>query len=224
MVFLPRKRKISKRKKGRERVIARAEKIAGSLDRMKQVAAPIFRAAVNFMDFDPSQRYIFIGQKMRPFFEAVWQINLIEKRVPKRNLVYYVAPRGKWESIDVPEKIAFIRKRLQEKRIVSAKQQNYAIIDYFHAGRTFRALEVAIQSLNSKAKVIGVFQHNRLVGLAIHDSQVSLMAPTSKTPSGDVHYLEEWSWDRANFLLFKAALYDFIRKYKKQGKQKRGKN
>jgi len=74
--------------------------------------------------------------------------------------------------------------------------------------------------INSKAKTRGVFQTNRRVGEGIAESESGVSYPTFKNPLGEVFYKRPSDYSRAgaDFLLFKAALYDFTRKYKKQRK------
>lgn len=210
-----------------EKTIRIAERIySKKIQEIHERFSPIFRAGLKFMELDPSTRYIFLGQSMRPFYETVWHLNQIEKRIPPQNLVYYVLPRTREESIKTLEKQSLVKEQLKQRNIVEPSQARYCVVDYCGKGRVRGPVKKAIRSLLKNANVSFIDQDDMRVGEGVWASENYIVMPTEKKTTGEVYYpaaawtfgkrYDEYAVRQAQFVLFKSALYNFIREHQRR--------
>ncbi len=184
----------------------------------------IFRVAERMLkDINRSQekgRFIFVGQRMRPFFEAVRGLNEIEQVCPKNNIRYFVTPQARGEgSLPKQDKLEIIRKGLINGRIVSRDMNVYRIVDTVTEGRTTTLLRRAISEINPGATVLRITQHHRRYGNGVsHSSQIAI--PTVKSPKGKISGSKSF-WDRNEYLAFEVELQDYLNR--KMAKKSKGK-
>lgn len=150
--------------------------------------------------------FIFLGQGMRPLFEAVRAINEIELSHTRKTFRYVVTPT--FVSIPAADKDAALAKTLAERRIVSRKTNVYYIVDWRARGENILGAARAIKSINPLAEVKEINQRIGQFYIGITDAE-TIPVPTVKNRFGKVVGMSN-SAATNEYLHFQKALHDHI--------------
>ncbi len=117
-----------------------------------------------FLDANPGT-FVFVGQAMRPLYEATIGIYGLQGGRPRKKFRYFVMPNRDMIRRN-PEIL-----RAQLKKIIRAKSQFY-VVDFSYrsltyANSTFYLVSNAIKSINPGANVMPVNQNHPLLGTGI---------------------------------------------------------
>lgn len=163
-------------------------------------------------EFPPGSRIIFVGQGMRPLFEAYRALNEIYKARPRNFARYFVAPNVRKNGVQIVP----IAEQFENLKIVSGGVKNYHIVDSLDSGSTYRAISGAILRINPRANVSSEHQVQLGVGSTVFVSgegivcSESLPHPTSKSDAGRLSTGEGFA--RWQYLVFEQMLQDYVNK------------
>jgi len=188
-----------------------------------QMAQNIIRGAEVFfkMNLKPTDRIIFVGQRMYPFFESVWALNEHYRAFSRKQVRYFVAPKysvlqgSMSNSVFQAETTAKIILRLREQKALSPRVKRYFVVDLAteHEASTPYQIKKAIESALPHAQAVIIDQNhkNKLVGEAVRSSDC-FPAPTQKSDFGET--VRKWSdhpVPEGNFyLLIRELLHEHI--------------
>lgn len=181
---------------------------------------PIFDAAEGILDtINPDNtKLIFIGQRMRPLFEAVRAINEVRRRFKRRDVVYVVTPKSPDHLYDgheekkemYPLHIARNVIPVLNSKGFSKGTPNVYIFDWELFGIQREGIEKAVLELNPKANITQINQHSEVFGEGIGKSE-DIDVPTSKDYFGKIgDGIDQERKDK--YLLFQKALQEYISK------------
>jgi hypothetical protein len=132
---------------GRKVSAGRRKRAEARIEGKRSYANAIFGGAETLLKIEnpKESRLVFVGQAMRPLFEAVRGINEFEQVFPRRNIRYFVAPDGSFS----------FKNSVERQKIVSNKMQRYYVIDFTsNEGEfgTFSKIKKAIKKNQSKRR------------------------------------------------------------------------
>jgi len=174
----------------------------------KKLHELIFQGAERFFNekFPKNARFLFVGQGMRPLFEAVRGLNEIEQTFLRKSLRYIVSPR-KLDSSDSSLKEKFCQELLRRKLIPKGRKTFYIVDVTTDKKQTFKAICNAIKSINPEA-VVELISQNHSVNFGVNYSE-SLQRPTFREGRKIFRSLDEYA---DSYLWFQKALQDYLKK------------
>jgi len=156
------------------------------------------------------KRLIFVGQGMRPLFEAVRGLNQIDGAIPRRNIRYFVSLKSKHTLLGKKSQVRRTAKKIGKLGIVSNGIEEYLVFDYSGQGDTFRTIQKAIRKLKPRAKVSNLHQKSTgEVGRAILFAQ-NVSKPTVKDANANLSE-NPFLVHKNAYLSFQAMLHDYLR-------------
>jgi hypothetical protein len=172
---------------------ARAARIKRVRVKATQKAAMpvIFNTAEKILHIENPRgtRLIFVGQAMRPLFEAVRAINQVEIVFPQRNIRYFISTAREFAldrdsgKMILKRRIGRISPVMQKLGIVSGGINTYCIFDFRSRGTTLDAITGAIKKIKPTAKVIEIDGDSKEFGPGINAAE-AMPKPTRKSSSG----------------------------------------
>lgn len=163
---------------------------------------------------------IFIGQGMRPLFEAARGLNEINRTIPRKNLRYLVTPKI-FEPF-LKHKTRFeskIKEIIADKKVVPKGKRNVFVVDFVSFGRTLEAAKQAIESINSESIIYTLSSEDSRFGLGITAAD-RLPRPTKKQSiTGDLQEAPFSELNKDTYLVFQKLLQEYIDKLKRQNEK-----
>lgn len=168
---------------------------------------PIFNSAEVFlrMPIPARSRMLFLGQGMRPLFEAIRGINELTKTMPRASIRYIVIPENRKPDWD--KSVMVLAKKLEQLKIASKKLDKYFIVDNVDTGVTLEIIKKAILQINPKAEIQKMRTPFMDAGINLSDEAPR---PTKKDSSGNL--LPREKERTLGFLAFQKALQDYLNK------------
>ncbi|MBU2100836.1 hypothetical protein KKG83_06605 [Candidatus Micrarchaeota archaeon] len=104
---------------------------------------PIFRSAEQFLELGKTEKatFLFVGQGMRPLFEAVRGLNEIRSTFGRRKLKYFVTPSNRNNNITNPS-VEILKEELIRRKAVPKEAATVYIIDTSRSNKTHERMTI----------------------------------------------------------------------------------
>lgn len=170
---------------------------------------------------DSSRKIIFIGQAMRPLFEAVRGLNEVWQAFPRKNLKYVVTPTRVWFGKEIvkseyTQQVSKISETLKRRNIIPKGKCDIFIIDYRIGGILFKAIYEAIREINPQAK-LSMFSQDSFFGEGILAAEKLIPKPTVKENKASKTQLNASDEiKRSQYILYQKLMQDWLEKKKSE--------
>lgn len=180
----------------------------------------VFDAAEKFLELKniDNVKFVFVGQGMRPFFEAVRALNEIKEVLPRHRIRYFISPDIINASSKRPHLYKIVKEKLARLGIASKKWKKYCVVDFRAQGKTFSLIHDVLQEINPNATVIEIDQNSEAFGKTIKFSD-RFNRPVKKDLLGNITG-EMAIGGTEQFLFFQIALQEWINEIKAKEKFK----
>ena len=183
---------------------------------------PIFKTAESILGLklERGTTIIFIGQGMRPLFEATRALNEIDMKLPRNSIRYIITPERRMNKGGKLWETTF--KIIKKRRVVS-KGGRYVIVDFSWNGNTLGSVARAIKTLQPSAEITqithdkpgfqGIESSDNIPRPTIKSKRGTLRTTSTKLPNGKI--VQTNLLERARYLAFQIALQKYLDKRQK---------